>query len=279
MLTRGLLFVAAVLFYGYFQKVSASGFLVAVVLGLRFLSQRRWLPSAAFVAYLATLFVEVESVQSTAYLFLASSLLWSSPREQSDTEVRFKPFEEEIRQFLFKHDHTVLHKVDGWLAKYAGKELELLERVKAKYGPAHQRSKETPPPTQQKVPKPSDPQATPSSGRRGYSFKDDSSPVPSSRPAERTPASLSSDRSFAPPSARQTGPFQFSPYATSYYNDDVRRQFTSQSGIKPAHPSSTAPQQVGNSYSASWATSSSYPRNASQLGGMDSRLRHREGSQ
>eukprot|EP01039_Chlorochromonas_danica_P001735 gene1735-1895_t len=76
-----------------------------------------------------------ESALFQFLFFIVLLLLLVLPKSYhvDDTKVRFRPYEEEIRQYLFTVDPSALHKVDGWLDKYRNRESELLRKVKAKY--------------------------------------------------------------------------------------------------------------------------------------------------
>ncbi|CAM9821258.1 unnamed protein product [Chrysoparadoxa australica] len=61
--------------------------------------------------------------------------LWRQDVEgSSDVVVSFRPFEEEIRSFLSRHEPRKLCKVDQMLDTYSGREKELLAKIKLKYG-------------------------------------------------------------------------------------------------------------------------------------------------
>jgi len=134
MILNAVQFITLFLVYGYFQSFGNSGFIVGVPLGLMLIFRRNWWSALCVMAYLSSLFFDNEHLRFLGFISLLSVHCFISSSDSELTSVKFAPYEEEIRQYLFKTDPSVLHKVDGWLKKYKGKESELLSKVKAKYG-------------------------------------------------------------------------------------------------------------------------------------------------
>lgn len=139
-------FVLLFLCYGYFQRFSGSGFVVGVLLGCYYtVCGYRW-GQGLFLLYLASLYSGVEVLKFLSFLAISSFVMMTKTFEEDDTVVKFRPFEEKIRQFLLKTDPSALHKVDGWLDKYKNREEELYVKVMKKYEPKVPRHKPEPSP-------------------------------------------------------------------------------------------------------------------------------------
>lgn len=232
MLTEALGAAATFLLYGYFQWLNNSGMIVGIVLSLYVARGSRWFGKVVAIAYLASLWHQNDLLQFALFVAL-DALLLVLPASQSedDTLVQFRPYEEEIRQYLFKADPSVLHKVDTWLDKYRGRETELLRKVKEKYPGAKKQDTSTPSrPTS--MPPPS---TTKTGGRQGgmFSLKEElddypmrggysgtsaARPFPEPRPLSMSDASPSRTPLYPTsyvPSPRPTPPSLSQPYSSS----------------------------------------------------------------
>lgn len=133
-----------VLTYGYIEAISGRGYVVAIVFGLHL----AWSSKYFFLPLLFTVLQGLSAVEGIDFLqdighraeirlcsFAALLLisLFLEQRERDDTIVSFRPYEEDIRQFLMERDPNLLPRVDSLLIKYKGKERQLFQKLQAKY--------------------------------------------------------------------------------------------------------------------------------------------------
>jgi hypothetical protein len=155
-LTAFVLFVSHVTLFGY-MELKWSLFLPLLLSSHHFLSRNSgWMISVSLALYLfyqrGTIFptflslcgviLQFNQQEKLSYLFfflLEAIFFFSSAksrqeRNEIDSElIQFKPYEAEIRQYLLQKDPSLLHKVDGLLVKYEGKEDELMRKLRSKY--------------------------------------------------------------------------------------------------------------------------------------------------
>ncbi len=119
--------------FGYCEHLIKSGFVVSVLLGayLYFNGSRLapWLVVSELIARLYGL----APVSLLCFMVLDGLFLFSFKKHVDDTVVKYRKYEKKIREFLFKKDPSVLHKVDAWLEKYKGREAELFMKINQKY--------------------------------------------------------------------------------------------------------------------------------------------------
>lgn len=87
-------------------------------------------PRVIGMVFLLFLIVYFSSSQSSSLLFGNGE---EGQEDSGDLEVEFRPYEQEVRQFLRKHDWAMLHKVDSLLRKYEGQEEILMDKLRNKY--------------------------------------------------------------------------------------------------------------------------------------------------
>jgi hypothetical protein len=117
-----------------------SGWIFSVSLALYLFYQRGILfPTFLSICGVVLQFNQQEKLTYLFFFLLEISFFFSSgssrsQRNEIDSEiVQFKPYEAEIRQYLLQKDPSLLHRVDGLLLKYEGKEDELMRKLKSKY--------------------------------------------------------------------------------------------------------------------------------------------------
>lgn len=164
--------VALILGYGYLQITTHNGYVLSILIGLYFLYYRnlKILVFLFLCLNFAGIYFSNEYYLFFGFLSMILTLFITKYQLTDDTFVKMKPYEKEIRQFLFIHNPSKLHKVDDWLVKYAGREKTLIENLKAKY-----LKPPSPEPTPESSPEPtpeSSPESSPVIGRkplsRGY---------------------------------------------------------------------------------------------------------------
>lgn len=133
-----------VLTYGYIEAISGRGYVVAILFGLYL----AWSSKYFFMPLLFTVLQILSAVDGVTLLYnfdhraeirlcsfgaLLLISLFLEQRERDDTVVSFRPYEEDIRQFLMERDPNLLPRVDSLLIKYKGKEKQLFQKLQAKY--------------------------------------------------------------------------------------------------------------------------------------------------
>lgn len=144
------LIVAVVVFlaYGYVEVFSKRGYVVVLAFGALLTWKCKYfiLPLMFTASYFMTLIQHPslaaiflnnnQEIKLFSFVMLLLISLFLEQREEDDTVVEFRPCEEEIRQYLLERDPSLLPRVDSLLIKYKGKERQLLQKLKVKYGEA-----------------------------------------------------------------------------------------------------------------------------------------------
>jgi len=121
--------------YGFLEVVANRGHIAAILLGVYLVQYYRYylISGSLFIAYVAGLYLQLQEVAFSAFLLMLLNTMFMQYRQASDTIVSFRPYEEEIRQFLFEKDPSKLSKVDSMLKLYRGREKTLLNLLQSKY--------------------------------------------------------------------------------------------------------------------------------------------------
>jgi hypothetical protein len=120
--------------FGYVEKISERGYVVIILLWLYLASSQLFF--STFLLGLYYYFTKNGLLEYRFMVFLTMLVLLSiSPSgENDDAKVNFKKYEEEIRQLYLRYNPEMLPKVDGILVKYRGRERELIQQLRQKYG-------------------------------------------------------------------------------------------------------------------------------------------------
>ncbi len=141
-----LLVITVALSYGYIEAFCQRGHAVAIIFGLFLIYRCKYflLPMIFTFAHVLSLSKDYantllgssyhKELQLGSFAALLLISLFLEQREEDDTIVKFRPYEEDIRQFLLEKDPSLLPRVDSLLIKYSGKERQLFQKLKAKYG-------------------------------------------------------------------------------------------------------------------------------------------------
>lgn len=131
--------------YGYVEALCERGYAVAIFFGICLMWRRKYsfLPMILTIIHGSSISPDyghalwgpsmMPRVQLGSFIGLLLWSLFMEQGEEDDTLVKFRPYEEEIRQFLLEKDPSLLSRVDSLLIKYKGKERQLLQKLKAKY--------------------------------------------------------------------------------------------------------------------------------------------------
>lgn len=130
--------------YGYVEAFSQRGYVVTLTFGLYLVWKCKYFLLPLIFATMHMLAVSShpefrinsarnQEIRLGSFAILILISLFLEQREEDDTIVKFRPYEEEIRQFLLDTEPALLSRVDSLLVKYKGKEKQLLQKLKAKY--------------------------------------------------------------------------------------------------------------------------------------------------
>lgn len=134
---KSLLFI---MFYLLFERELQAGYFIVLLLAyyINFYANK-FLKYASLVAIYGFLRYFVNDIYAFIFfLFMVSLIFFMKDKntlllEEEDEPIPFRPYEKEIRRLLFKHNPSVLHKVDTWLDEYKGRENILLSKLYFKY--------------------------------------------------------------------------------------------------------------------------------------------------
>ncbi len=129
-----LYFLVEMNFYGYGSIISAY-----IIFQIFSRSELNFVTFGSLIALFYQLYCfysNLDFVYNIMFLviLLFDLLIWEGFDDQDeDDKVNFRPYEEELRSFMFKTKPSKLHRVDGWLDKYYGREREFIDKLKTKY--------------------------------------------------------------------------------------------------------------------------------------------------
>ena len=128
--------VALFFVFGYFQLIYQCGWVVAAAIALYLAWFQFWLlPLLLGVCNCAASYYGVRPAMLVSFLVLDFLLMLPRRKSIDDTMVKMRPHEAEVRAFLFNTSPSMLHRVDGMLDEYKGREGSLLIKLQDEFTP------------------------------------------------------------------------------------------------------------------------------------------------
>ena len=146
---KGVVAAAALVLYSYAERLQGLGVLVSLLVAIAVAKQKGWyILTAPLIVVCQTLVLLYEqdckellgalyhkkNIMFGLFVLLLTQYVLSSQKLERDDWVNIRPYEREIREILFQHDHTKLHTVDTLLRDNKGHEEQLLQALKKEYG-------------------------------------------------------------------------------------------------------------------------------------------------
>lgn len=119
--------------FGYVEHQFEVGYVVTLLLSLTLFKKGSRIALLLGIAQIGLMFFKLLYPNYIIFLLLEFVLLFALPKNDDGLTITMKPYEKEIREFLYKHDPSVLHEVDSRLSEFQGKEYEYYELLLSKY--------------------------------------------------------------------------------------------------------------------------------------------------
>lgn len=126
--------VITLFIYGYIEKNHHCGYVISICLASgQYINTDHKI--GMIIAVLQTILYFTVSPYLSHIVFVLLDVylsLYGFPKDDNEMIVKFRPFEKEVRHYLFRNDPTILHRVDDMLNEFEGREDVLISELKNK---------------------------------------------------------------------------------------------------------------------------------------------------
>jgi hypothetical protein len=133
-ISQFILIFSLIILFGYCEtKLPGTGVIVTLstAYGLAYWYGYLIFPLLLVLSEVLLRFLVTSKVVNIPFFLLCAVLFRCT--SSSDTGIKLRPYEKEIRKLLMKHDPSLLHKVDDMMARHRYHERELYEELKDQF--------------------------------------------------------------------------------------------------------------------------------------------------